>query len=120
MHPELLGAGLRGLDAGGANVRLPLRRRNPLRRALLARALGKTLTHQIETIKCTYVFKIVPSSTSITPSFRTRIHTNETAGLRQSFFQISGLYFVIAAIGEMRVNREDIVGTHSEEVKDKF
>ena len=118
MHPELLGAGLRGLDAGGADVRLPLRRRNPLRRALLARALGKTLTDQIETIKCTYVFKIVPSSTSIIPSLR--IHTNETASLRQSFFQISGLYFVIAAIGEMRVNREDIVGTHSEEVKDKF
>ena len=41
VYPELLGAGLRGLDAGGADVRLPLRRRNPLRRPLLARALGK-------------------------------------------------------------------------------
>ena len=28
------------------------------------------------------------------------------------------MYFVIAAIGEMRVNREDIVGLHSEEVKE--
>ena len=77
LHPELLGAGLRGLDAGGADVRLPLRRRNPLRRPLLARALGKTLTHQIETIKCTYVFKIVPSSTSIIPSLR--IHRKQPA-----------------------------------------
>ena len=29
------------------------------------------------------------------------------------------MYFVLAAIGEMRVNREDIVGQHSEEVKEK-
>ena len=30
------------------------------------------------------------------------------------------MYFVIAAIGEMRVNREDIVGEHSDEVKEKL
>ena len=41
LHPELFGAGLRGLDAGGADVRLPLRRSHPLRRARLARTLGK-------------------------------------------------------------------------------
>ena len=41
LHPELLGAGLRGLDAGGADVRLPLRRSPPVRRARLARTLGK-------------------------------------------------------------------------------
>ena len=41
LHPELLGAGLRGLDAGGADVRLPLRRSPTVRRARLARTLGK-------------------------------------------------------------------------------
>ena len=34
-----------------------------------------------------------------------------------STLQIAGMYFVIAAIREMRVNREDIVGWQSNEVK---
>ena len=40
--------------------------------------------------------------------------------MKPSTSQIAGMYFVLAAIGEMRVNREDIVGWQSDEVKYKL